>query len=34
MLSLVLLALLAGPPELSPGTAYDPAIPTIKKVLG
>ena len=34
MLSLALLALLAGPPEVSPGTAYDPAIPTIKKVLG
>ncbi len=34
MLSLVLLALLAGPPELSPGTTYDPAIPTIGKVLG
>jgi hypothetical protein len=35
MLSLALLALLAaGSPELSPGTLYDPAIPTIKKVLG
>ena len=34
MLSLVLLALLAGPPELSPGTNYDAAIPTMKKVLG
>ena len=34
MLSLALLALLTGPPELSPGTTYDPAIPTIRKVLG
>lgn len=35
MLTLSLLALLAaGSPELSPGTVYDPAIPTIKKVLG
>ena len=34
MLSLALLALLAIQPELSPGTTYDPAIPTIKKVLG
>ena len=35
MLTLALLALLAaGSPELSPGTVYDPAIPTIKKVLG
>ncbi len=34
MLSLALLALLAGPPELSPGTTYDPAIPTIRKILG
>jgi hypothetical protein len=34
MLSLALLALLSGPPELSPGTTYDPAIPTIKAVLG
>ncbi len=34
MLSLALLALLAAPPELLPGTSYDPAIPTIKKILG
>jgi len=35
MLSLALIALLAtGSPELSPGTVYDPAVPTIKKVLG
>ena len=35
MLPFALLALLAtGAPELSPGTAYDPAIPTIKKILG
>ncbi|MEO8361980.1 MAG: M14 family zinc carboxypeptidase, partial [Vicinamibacteria bacterium] len=34
MLSLALLALLSGPLDLSPGTAYDPKVPTIKKVLG
>ena len=35
MLPFAFLALLAaGSPELSPGTVYDPAIPTIKKVLG
>ena len=34
MFSLALLALLAGPAELWPGTTYDPAIPTIKNVLG
>ena len=34
MLSFALLALLAAPPELSPGTTYDPAIPTIRKILG
>lgn len=34
MLSIALLALLTGAPELSPGTVYDPAIPTIRKVLG
>ncbi len=35
MLSFALLAVLAaGSPELSPGTVYDPAIPTIKSVLG
>ncbi len=34
MLSFAFLALLAGLPELSPGTTYDPAIPTIKNVLG
>ena len=35
MFSFALVALLAaGSPELSPGTVYDPAIPTLKKVLG
>ena len=35
MLSLAILTLLAaGSPELSPGTTYDPKIPTIRQVLG
>jgi hypothetical protein len=34
VLHLALLAMLSGPPELSPGTIYDPRIPTIRKVLG
>jgi hypothetical protein len=28
------LAPLAAPPDLSPGTTYDPAIPTIRTILG
>ena len=34
MLSIALLALLVGGPELSPGTTYDPKVPTIRTVLG